>query len=109
ILQVAQHLNLPVDARSLRTPLVLTMDSAAAPAPGLHSDAELAGCGPSLLLLAMRLLLADAYNWPEQRFLSGGKEGDIEGAPYTLYAADPGRWTPESLAHELHERAHIEV
>lgn len=105
---VAQYMNLPQDAASWRTPLVLTREEAGPLAPGLSSDVEIAGSGPSLLLLAMRLLLADAWSWPEQRFIADDASSSSR-VGYTLLAADPSRWTADSLARELLEQAHVEV
>ena len=68
--------------------------------PGLRTDSEVAASGPAVLLLAMRLLLADALQWPELRFL--GLDLHRDAPDYVLYAADPGRWTPDSLAAALH-------
>src|SRR6202011_2092222 len=84
--------------------------------PGLNSDEELAGRGPSLMLLAMRLLLADAYHWPELGWLNGGPpdlppvlidETARERSSYTLYAAEPSRWTQEALVSQLGQ--HMQV
>ncbi len=100
ILSVANHLHLDIRPESWRAPLVLTGDTPA-PVPGLFNDIELSSAGPSLMLLALRLLLADAYHWPEQRWL-GGDGG------YALYAADP-RFTADSLSHALSEQAGMKV
>jgi hypothetical protein len=81
------------------TPLLLTRQSHTPPVPGLRTDAEVAASGPSVLLLAMRLLLADALFWPELRFL--GIERERDAMDYVLYAADPARWRPETLAEAL--------
>ena len=81
------------------TPLLLGRQSDPPPVPGLRTDAELAASGPSVLLLAMRLLLADALQWPELRFL--GIDLYKDAPDYVLYAADPERFTPESLADAL--------
>jgi hypothetical protein len=81
------------------TPLLLGRQSDTPPVPGLRSDDEVAASGPSVLLLAMRLLLADALQWPELRFL--GLDLHHDAPDYVLYAADPARWTPASLADAL--------
>lgn len=81
------------------TPLLLGRQSDTPPVPGLRTDAEVAASGPSVLLLAMRLLLADALLWPELRFL--GLDLHKDRPDYVLYAADPERFTPESLADAL--------
>ncbi|HRI53835.1 MAG TPA: hypothetical protein PLW65_27035, partial [Pseudomonadota bacterium] len=51
------------------TPLLLGRQSDTPPVPGLRTDSEVAASGSAVLLLAMRLLLADALQWPELRFL----------------------------------------
>lgn len=81
------------------TPLLLGRQSDPPPVPGLRTDAELSASGASVLLLAMRLLLADALQWPELRFL--GLDLYKDAPDYVLYAADPERFTPESLADAL--------
>lgn len=105
ILDVASRLRLPLDERCFRTPLVLTRAEEAPPAPGLRDDVALADGGPSLLLLAMRLLLADAYHWPEHDWLTPVPTAATE---YTLYAADPLRWDLESLAAVLGARGAVQ-
>ncbi|MCS6915558.1 MAG: hypothetical protein RMK29_00375 [Myxococcales bacterium] len=107
--EVAQHLNLLQQAESWRVPLVLVPRDIGPLPPGLLNDVELAASGPSLLLLAVRLLLADAWSWPEQRFLRPGEASPESQAGYAIYASQPGRWTCESLAHALIEQAHLEV
>lgn len=109
ILEVAHRLRLPVDPGLLRAPLVLSSEPPPLAAElSLRGDDELAERGPALLLLAVRLLLADAYHWPEQRFLRGGAPPEVE-AGYTIYAADPQLWTSDTLATALDERAHLTV
>ncbi len=81
------------------TPLLLVRQSDTPPVPGLRSDDAVAASGPSVLLLAMRLVLADALLWPELRFL--GLDLHHEAPDYVLYAADPARWTAQSLADTL--------
>lgn len=81
------------------TPLLLGRQSDTPPVPGLRTDSEVAASGSAVLLLAMRLLLADALQWPELRFL--GLDLQRDDPDYVLYAADPERWTPESLAAAL--------
>lgn len=81
------------------TPLLLGRQSDPPPVPGLRTDAEVAASGASVLLLAMRLLLADALQWPELRFL--GIDLYKDAPDYLLFAADPERFTPESLADAL--------
>ena len=81
------------------TPLLLVRQSDTPPVPDLRSDDEVAASGPSVLLLGMRLVQADALQWPELRFL--GLDLQREAPDYVLYAADPTRWTPESLADSL--------
>src|SRR5579883_1433083 len=98
IREVARRLDLPDVPGAWRTPLVLTAEAPGPLPPGLHGDADLAAAGPSLLLLAMRLLLADAYHWPERHFLAPAPEGGQAG--YALYAAE-APWSVESLAAAL--------
>jgi hypothetical protein len=81
------------------TPLLLGRQSDTPPVPGLRTDSEVAAGGSAVLLLAMRLLLADALQWPELRFL--GLDLHRDAPDYVLYAADPARWTPDSLAAAL--------
>lgn len=80
-------------------PLLLGRQSDTPPVPGLRTDSEVAASGSAVLLLAMRLLLADALQWPELRFL--GLDLHRDAPDYVLYAADPARWTPDSLAAAL--------
>jgi len=99
--EVAQALRWPAEREPAlwETPLLLGRQSDTPPVAGLRSDDEVAASGPSVLLLAMRLLLADALQWPELRFL--GLDLHHDAPDYVLYAADPARWTPESLADAL--------
>jgi hypothetical protein len=106
ILSVATYLHLDIAPASWRTPLVLCTGPVA-PLPSLLGDLDLSSQGPSLMLLALRLLLADAYHWPEQRWL--GARSSASRAGYALYAADPERWSVESLSRELGERAQVQV
>ena len=67
------------------TPLLLVRQSDTPPVPDLRSDDEVAASGPSVLLLGMRLVQADALQWPELRFL--GLDLQREAPDYVLYAA----------------------
>lgn len=101
--EVAGHLRLPADPGSDRIALVLLPGAAQVQIPGLLGDGDVARGGPSLLLLAMRLLLADLYSWPEARYVLGSanaQAADAE-AGYALYAADPDRFTVEELMAAL--------
>lgn len=101
IAEVARALSVPAapDALLWDTPLLLTRLSCAPPVPGLRGDAELAAAGLSPLFIALRLLTVDALQWPELRFL--GLDLRRDAPDYALYAADPKRWTVESLVREL--------
>lgn len=101
ILLLARHLHLEIAPDSLRTPFVLTREDVGPVVPGLRSDAELVERSDGLALLSLRLLLCDAHDWPEQGFLG------TEGAAFTIYATEPGRWSRAALARELGERMEV--
>lgn len=101
IADVSRALAVPAapDALLWNTPLLLTRLSCAPPVPGLRGDAELSAAGLSPLFIALRLLTVDALQWPELRFL--GLDLRRDAPDYALYAADPRRWTVETLVREL--------
>lgn len=99
VAELAKAMGLPGDAAALaKTPFVLTREGSPPAITGLRSDAELAAAGPSVMLLWLRLLTADALDWPELSFLG------CSGRELALYAADPRRSSAESLRTELSER-----
>lgn len=101
IADVSRALSVPAapDALLWNTPLLLTRLSCAPPVPGLRGDAEFSAAGLSPLFIALRLLTVDALQWPELRFL--GLDLRRDAPDFALYAADPKRWTVESLVREL--------
>lgn len=109
LFKIARKLHLPLDASALRAPLVLAQASAPLHGVPLRSDPELLTSGPPFLLLATRLLLADAYHWPEQDFLNEDPSWMEDEAGYIIYAADPNEWTQDALADALQKRAHMNV
>ncbi|MFO0576035.1 MAG: hypothetical protein U1A78_18700 [Polyangia bacterium] len=105
IAAAASALGIPLaaDTRLWDTPLLLTRLGHAPPVPGLRGDDELRAQGLSPLLLALRLLTVDALFWPELRFL--GLDPRSDALDYIVYAADPQRWTVDSLVQALQPAA----
>lgn len=108
IAAAASALGIPLaaDTRLWDTPLLLTRLGHAPPVPGLRGDDELRAQGLSPLLLSLRLLTVDALLWPELRFL--GLDLRSDPPDYILYAADPQRWTVDSLVQAL-QPAHAPI
>lgn len=97
---IAQRLGWSEDIEAaLRAPLVLAPARPRLAQPGLLDEAQILRQGRPAQILAARLVLCDALEWPELR--DAGLVGAGAPADLIVYTADPAVWTARALADAL--------